>query len=199
MFGLLSYWTQAQKPFIGRITYDVEYVSFPDGMEGAEQSLPQQMTMIVKGQNVRITQQSALAGELLQIHQEGVDTIFQIFHFMDRHVLMAAPIENRSIKFRAIEKENAKNIANIETHEVYLQSGTGGHLVAWVDKKYQNPLQSELRGLDFLPLEYSVIKNGITLKMTAREVKVEPIDETYFLLPENIVRMSGSDLHKIMN
>jgi len=148
---------------------------------------------------VRIIQQSALAGELLQIHRAGVDTIFQIFHFMDRHVLMAAPIENKSIKFRAIEKENVKTIANVQTHEVYLQSGTGGHVQAWVDKKHQNPLQTELRGLNYLPLEYTVIKNGITLKMIVREVKSEPIDETYFLLPENIVRISGSDLHRIMN
>jgi|GEM_PF-611599 hypothetical protein len=199
LLGFLSAFGQAQKAFEGRIFYDVEYVSFPEGMEGVEQSLPQQMTMIVKGQNVRIIQQSALAGELLQIHRAGVDTIFQIFHFMDRHVLMAAPIENKSIKFRAIEKENVKTIANVQTHEVYLQSGTGGHVQAWVDKKHQNPLQTELRGLNYLPLEYTVIKNGITLKMIVREVKSEPIDETYFLLPENIVRISGSDLHRIMN
>jgi hypothetical protein len=70
---------------------------------------------------------------------------------------------------------------------------------AWVDKKHQNPLQTELRGLNYLPLEYTVIKNGITLRMIVRGVKSEPIDETYFLLPENIVRISGSDLHRIMN
>jgi len=48
-------------------------------------------------------------------------------------------------------------------------------------------------------LEYSLVKNGIILKLTAREVKHEPIDLTYFILPDNIVRISGSDLQRIMN
>ena len=190
---------KAQKAFEGRIVFDVEYVSFPEGMEGVEQSLPQQMTMIVKGQNLRISQQSILAGELLQIHRAGVDTIFQIFHFMDSHVLMAEPIDNKSVKYRVVEKDKEKIIAGIETHKMYLQSGTGQHFAAWVDKKYQNPMKYELRGLNYLPLEYSLVKNGIILKLTAREVKHEPIDLTYFILPDNIVRISGSDLQRIMN
>lgn len=194
-----SFHIQGQKPFEGRIIYDVEYVSFPDGMEGAELSLPQQVTMIVKGENLRIVQQSAIAGELLQIHKAGIDSVYQIFHFMQRHVLMVEPIEDKSIRFRVIEKDEIKNILGVDTRQMYLQSGTGENFYAWVDRKYLNPLKVELSGLKYLPLEYSIVRNGITMKLTARELKHEPIDNTYFMLPENIVRIRNSDLHKIMN
>ncbi len=155
--------------------------------------------MIIKGHNVRIIQQSALAGELLQIHRSSIDSIYQIFHFMDRNVLMVEPIENKSIKYRVVEMEERKELAGVQGQKMFLQSADGQHVDAWVDAKFQNHLQADLSGLKYLPLEYSIVKNGISMTLFAREIKHEPIDQTYFMLPENVVRIKGSDLQRILN
>ena len=190
---------QAQRPFEGRIHYQVEYLSFPDGMEGAELALPQQMTLLAKGSSYRMQQSSALGGPLVWIHPAKIDTVYQVFDFMERQVFLAAPVGSGAHKHRVVAKEDEREIAGWKCEEYYLQSAEGNHQTVWVNEKYRNPLKVDFPGLVYLPLQFDLWRNGIHMRFSAKRVVEEQLDGTYFTLPERAVRIREADLQRILN
>lgn len=201
LIGMLLVCTHAlaQKPFEGRIFYSVKYLSFPDGSEGVELALPQQMTLLVDGSSYRMQQSSALAGDLVWMHPAGSDTVYRQFEFMDRTVCIAETPEKNPNRFRVVEKPEEKAIAGANCQRVFLQSASGGHFEAWVNPKWKNPLIYEFPSLQSMPLQFEWLRNGIRMRFTTQKVVEEPLDETYFQPSSNCVRMRDQDLHKIMN
>ena len=201
IFLLIAWSTlvQAQKPFEGRIFYSVSYLSFPDGSEGVELALPQQMTLLVNDLSYRMQQSSALAGDLVWIYPNGSDTIYRQFEFMEKKVCFVETPKRDPNKFRVVTKPGEKEIAGAACERVFLQSAKGGHFEAWVNPKWKNPLLFQFPSLNALPLQFEMIRNGIRMRLTAQKIVEEPMDETYFLPPSNCVRMREADLHRIMN
>lgn len=197
LLGSISLW--AQKPFEGRIHYSVEYLSFPEGMEGAELSLPQQMTLVIKGVNYRMQQASALGGELVWIRPAAVDSLYQLFDFMDQKVFLAMEMKPSAARYRIVPKEGSAMIAGASCTRLLMQSASGEHREAWVWEKFMNPLTHDFPSLKFLPLQYELVKNGIHMRLTAKRIVEEPVDETYFVLPTNAVRIDEGILQRIMN
>lgn len=189
----------AQRPFEGRVHYQVTYLSFPDGVEGVELALPQSMTLVVRGHQYRMEQTSALAGELVIIHQPEVDSLYQLFEFMDRTVYTAVEAKRGAAKYRVKREDAQQSIAGVPCRKLYLQSSSGRHQYAWADTKHQNPLTLDFPSLAYFPLVFEQERNGIWMRFEAVKVVEEPLDDTYFTIPDHAVRIDERILQKIMN
>ncbi|NQV53886.1 MAG: hypothetical protein HQ500_11925 [Flavobacteriales bacterium] len=198
-FLLCAFSLVAQKPFEGRIHYSVNYLSFPDGMEGAELALPQQMTLVLNGANYRMQQASALAGDLVWIRPDGGDTLYQLFDFMDRKVFLAIPTGKGAAKYRIVPKEGELTLAGVECSRRFAQDASGEHKEIWVWERYKNPLTNDFPSLKSLPLQFDMERNGIRMRFSAERIVEEPIDQTYFTIPSNAVRIDEGILQRIMN
>jgi hypothetical protein len=44
-----------------------------------------------------------------------------------------------------------------------------------------------------------LVRNNIKYRLTAISIKEEPVDNTYFLVPKDVVRINTSDLQSILD
>jgi len=180
---------QAQKAFEGRIQYAIDYIEIPEALQGMEHALPEQSLVVIKDGNMRLQQGTLLSGEQITIHREGIDSLYQLIEVLGVKMQLTLPLEEEVNKFRVIEQQEIKNIMGYEAKHVILQDAMGTVLNAWCSAKFRNPVGSELPHLRGLPLEYELVRSGIRMHLVATQVVEEPVDETYFAIPPDYVRV----------
>lgn len=189
----------AQKPFEGRIVFKVEYLSLPEGMEGVEQMLPQKSTWMVRGEKTRVVQHVPLAGAQVIVYLPQIDSFYQQIELFDQKMMFSKPISFFDNRFRVIPKSESKDILGLQVKQVILQNAEGDVLEAWVSNKYLNTKGTELPELKGLPLQFELVRNNIKYRLTAISIIEEPVDDTYFLIPTDVVRIKTSDLQSILD
>lgn len=200
VFIFLAYFgLNAQKTFEGRIVFKVEYLSLPEGMEGVEHMLPQKSTWMVRGQQTRVVQHVPLAGWQVIVYSPQLDSFYQQIELFDQKMMFAKPISFLENRFRIIPKSESKEILGLNVKQVFLQNAQGDVLEAWVSNKYSNTKGTELPELEGLPLQFELIRNNIKYRLTAVSMNEEPVDDTYFLVPTDVVRINTSDLQSILD
>jgi len=188
----------AQKPFEGRIEFEVEYLSMPEGWEGVDKMLPQKATWVVRGGQTRILQHVPLAGWQVLIYRPQLDSFYQQIELFDQQMLFAKPLSFEPNRYRAIPQSETKEIVGLETKKMILQSAFGQVIEVWYTPKFSNTLGTELPEIKGLPLQFEVVRNGIKYRITALSIKEESVDDTYFLIPNDVVRIHVSELQKIL-
>lgn len=182
--------TQAQKPFEGRIHYAIEYIEIPEELKGMEGALPRETLWVVSQGNTRMEQGTFLGGRQVSIHREGVDSIYQLIEVVGQKMLLSMPLSTVDPQqFRVTETAEVKNILGYETQHVVLHDGNGTAFNAWYTAKFRNPAGGELPSLKGLPLEYEFARSGIRVRMIATQLVEEPVDDTYFVIPSEYVRV----------
>lgn len=71
-------------------------------------------------------------------------------------------------------------------------------MTVYYTDEFSNPGWGEYQSLKGLPLEYEMMDKGIRMRMTAKKISEEPIDATYFNVPDGYTEMNTSDLQKMM-
>lgn len=186
-----------QKPFQGKISYDIAYQEFPEGKEAMEHVLPHEATWIISGQDTRIESKTEVGGETTSIYMSDDDSVTVLFELTDRAVYLRRPRKG-AVKFRVIPKRETKSWNGIELTKHVLQSADGLVIEAWCDIRFQNTAANGYADLKFLPLIFELEDRGVLMKYTANKVVTYPIDETYFKIPEDRVRVSSRTLQKIV-
>ncbi|MEX2597395.1 MAG: hypothetical protein WEC59_10745 [Salibacteraceae bacterium] len=189
----------AQKPFEGRIVYQVEYTSLPDETGDVEAVLPQQLTAFIAGENLRVEQRTALAGNMVMIHKEKADSVYQSFTFLDQQVMLVKPVEKRPMRYRVLDGKQEKEFLGNPLHLKKLHASDGQKNIAWVSESYINPFKYDLPELKHLPLVFDMERNGIQMHLVAIKWNEEPIDETYFIIDPDAKRVTESMLSRILD
>lgn len=196
MFSIASF---AQKAFEGRIEFLVEYVDLPPGADGVEAMLPKRATWMVRNQQTRIVQHVPLAGWQVFLYLPELDSFYQQIELFDKNMLFAKPLVNEMNRFREIPKEDTKMLLGFELKQSLLQNANGDVLTIWYTPKFRNTSGTELHEIKGLPLDFEIMRNGIKYRLTATKITEEPVDDTYFQVPSDHVRIRIDDLHKILD
>ena len=182
---LLALTSLAQKPFEGRIVYNIDYRDAPQDMQGLEKMLPSELVMIVNGTTSRKEQQSVFGGKQVFLNWADQDSTIVLVDILDQKLKYTIPQDKREMqRYRVTETDESKEIKGYTCKKALLQTSKGVVLEAWYTAEFLNPDGSALPQLKGLPLKYELSQKGMTVVFTARTVKEEPIDETYFVVPE---------------
>lgn len=186
---LLSHFGWAQKPFEGRIHYDITYDQVSEEMQGVDRMLPDRMTWIIFGGYSRIEYRFQLGGSYTIIHWEESDTLYMLAEFPQQRVyttrLIQRPNQLKMMGDQAVRAECAGHPVSL-----YLIQSPYGLDSAWCSLKFQNPKGGDLPLLTYLPLEYEAERNGLHMHLKATRMQEEPVDDTYFTIPTDYVRVS---------
>lgn len=176
----------------------IEYIDLPKGFEGVENMLPHRATWVVRGEQTRIVQHVPLAGWQILLYLPKIDSFYQQIELFDKNMLFAKPIVKKQNRFREIPKEETKEEFGLELKKSLLQSAQGDVLTVWYTPKFRNTSGTELHEIKGLPLDFEVVRNGITYRLKAVKLIEESVDDTYFQVPQNCVRILINDLQKIL-
>lgn len=173
----------AQKPFEGRIIFAVDYIDIPTAYTGMQDALPKELLWVVKNENSRMQQSTTLGGEQTVIHRQGEDSLYQLVDVLGQKIKLIQPLQKQAHRFRVTEQDEAREMLGYETKKVTLQTADGAVLTAWCATRFKNPAGSDLPEIKKLPLEYEFQRGEIKMRLTAIEVTEEPVDDTYFFIP----------------
>lgn len=196
---LFSVSVLAQKPFEGKITYKIKYDDLPQEMAGLEKMLPSDLMMVVKGTTSRAEQNSVFGGKQVMINHADHDSTTVLVDILGQKLKYTIPVDKRKVeKYRITEMDETKVIKGYTCKKAVLQTSTGIVIEVWYLEEFMNPAGSDFPKLKGLPLEYELSQKGMTLKFKASSVKEEPIDETYFVVPEEYEETSFDQFNALM-
>lgn len=172
----------AQKPFEGRIRYQIQYIYLPDDMKGLESVLPQTCELITNGKDWRLTQSTEIDGEWLMIYIAHSDTVYSQMKLGPEKLRLAKNRPESSQKVRIMETDQIKTIAGIEAKKYLVKAFEGNAKEVWVNPHFLNLKKAFQSNLKQLPLEFETEVGEVRLRYTAVLISPEPIDGTYFVL-----------------
>ncbi|MBT3648104.1 MAG: hypothetical protein HN542_07685 [Flavobacteriales bacterium] len=187
----------AQKPFEGKVSFLITYQEFPEGKEAMEHVLPNEATWFISGADTRVESATEVGGETTSLYVSNQDSITVLFKLTGQSVFYRR-MKNQPVKFRVAPKQKTMTWNDIVLTRHVLQSADGLIVEAWCDTRYQNTSGTGYDDLMFLPLIFDFQDRGVRMRYTASSMDVYPIDETYFKIPEDRVRVSSHTLQKIV-
>ena len=173
----------AQETFSGRLVYSLEYLDVQDDMKGVEEKLPPVLEVITDGSNWRIKQKTLINGEYSQVYISDIDSIFETFSIGPERV---------RVSYREVETVNVKTtkpggprIIDLNT-EICEITSISGNDQSILQLESFSPIPSLFYdGLSGIPALIEMDNAGVKMRLKLVSLKSEPIDETYFALPED--------------
>ena len=181
----MSNWLIAQEQFSGRLTYSIEYLEVQDDMKGVEAMLPSSIHIVTDGKSWRSEQSTKINGDYSQLYDQEKDSIFE--------TITIGP-ERVKVSYRSVGKidlEPQKKLGpkvlerNTEIRQIASSTKNGQSVIQLTDFKSIPKLFFE--GLTGLPALIEMDNAGIKMRLKLESIVSEPIDETYFILPDDYI------------
>ena len=185
LFWGMSNWLVAQEQFSGRLTYSIEYLEVQDDMKGVEAMLPSSIHIVTDGESWRSEQSTKINGDYSQLYDQEKDSIFE--------TITIGP-ERVKVSYRSVGKidlEPQKKLGpkvlerNTEIRQIASSTKNGQSIIQLTDFKSIPKLFFE--GLTGVPTLIEMDNAGIKMRLKLESIVSEPIDETYFILPDDYI------------
>lgn len=180
--------------FEGTITFGIEYVDLPDEMAAYESMMPKEMSYKFKDEMAKMIQPSAM-GQSVIIHDGKADKTTILIDLMGSKYAMEAKNntakKDETVKPTVTLLDETKDIAGYKCQKAEVtmiaDDGEEQKLTVYYTKELmvQNFGQTDIEGLDGYPLEYEMEKEGMIMKLTAKEVKKEKVSKAEFDIPKD--------------
>lgn len=208
---LLFAFKQGAKLTEGVVEFDIAFMDLTPEMKQAEAMLPKTLTMYFKGQNMRGEMPTAM-GNTITIANEKKKEFYVLMDMMGQKTAIKqteADIkkqqQEQDVKDVKISYPNeTKTIAGYtckkaiitftmkgdkETVECYYTED-----LPVVGNKNASPGFDQIKGF---MMEYNINMSGIKMKMTAKKVRPEKVDDNKFVLPEGYTIKTMEELKKM--
>lgn len=189
-----------KKDFEGSITYGIEYIKVPDEVRGMESMLPQQMTMSIKGDKIRI-EQEVMGGSQIIVTDNKNKTAFMIMDMMGQKIavnmtkedLEKAEKETTPDEITYVDGET-KTIMGYKCNKAIITNAEkGSKNEVYYTTKIKNS-NKDYKGLPGMPLQYITKEGEMTLRMTASKISEEKLSDDLFEKPEGYDWMTMDEL-----
>lgn len=188
--------------FEGTITFGIEYVDLPDEMAAYESMMPKEMSYKFKDDMAKMIQPSAM-GQTVMIHNGKTDKTTLLMDLMGSKYAMEADNtkkKDETVKPTVTVLDETKEIAGYKCKKAEVtivgEDGEEQKLTVYYtpDLAVQKFGQTDIEGLDGYPLEYEIEKEGMIMKLTAKEVKKEKISKAEFDIPKDYQNITEEEL-----
>jgi hypothetical protein len=173
----------AQKSFSGRLIYDITYDQVPEDMKGVEKGLPEKCMVITDGSSWWIEQHTEMNGAYSIVYQSHNDSIYEMLKVGPDRVRASSKLKVNRMVWNATEaSQNWNGLAMVKYQ---CQDPKENPFVVWVSKEYMPIHGLFYADLEGLPIRFTMEKSGVRMTYALKRMISEPIDDTYFALPES--------------
>lgn len=190
IFLFLLFEATAQKIFCGELEYDVEYVDLPSDMAGLSGVLPDKCRVITDGENWRLERNTDINGVFIEIYRLDRDSIYQFLTIADERVRIEKKTNASALGETWLISSDESIVAGLTVQKRSLRNPPDISQDIWVSKEYKAIPNLFFQDLDHLPLQFEMQRQGINMRYTLVQLKLRPLDETYFSLPDNYKSVS---------
>ncbi len=175
----------AQK-FQGLVIYKVEYTKIPPGV--SKERLCDQLYFYTNGEQHRIEEKGLTNGSVF-LYSAGYPFETVLLHWLGHPVAISESIDYPASPLR-MEDESAQiagqkcSSFSIDDRKVFCSNQQMGHF-PWL------PM------LEYLPLSFSLERDGFEMKLTAIQIEDMPIESSYFNVPKEYHMMSKEELQEL--
>ncbi len=180
---ITSYSIRAQEVFSGRLSFSIEYPTVPDDMKGVEEKLPTEMKIITDGRSWLSEQITEVNGKYSRVFIDSKDSIFE--------TITIGP-ERVRVSYRKISSVDVKSINSLgpivlgqetEICEISDDDGVKQSIIQLTS--YSEIPNLFFNGLSGIPTLIEIDNAGIKMRLKLTSMSNEPLDETYFALPDD--------------
>ena len=196
----------AQELKEGKIIYQIEYKDLPaqfKEIEGIEAMLAQEMNMFFKGQMSRM-ELSMMGTNVVSLFDGKTNQSTSLLELMGTKYALEkkAEEEEQETKIEVIPTTEKKQIAGYECKKSVLkiadkQSGEKYDLEVWSTSSIGSAhmYSKHIKGF---PLAFELRNNGITMRMTAKEIVADKISDKLFKVPDDYKKVTQEELMKML-
>lgn len=195
---LLSGVMQGQRRFEGRVFYKITYLNVQDSLLGIDHVMPETAVLYVRGDAWRLDQRSRAGDEIVWISTGESDTIYQQMILAEECVMVARSFSVVDHKLQ-LQKTDVKSvIAGRGCFKWTVKDEQGTKSEAWLMTKSVNPKGFYSGNFEALPLVFDFSHSDVRMRMEAVKVVAEPIDSTYFEVPEPCRTLESAAFAKLL-
>ena len=207
---------QSKKIKEGVAEFDVSYPHLTAQMKQMESSLPQTMTIYFKNNQNRI-EMSTVVGSTYIISDNTKKEISVLMDMMSQKIAIKQTQEEITKKeaelkksgnmptFKIVESKETKIIAGYKCKKVIVEYTLDGKkeqmtcfytdALPQINTGTDNLALNEIKG--FL-MEYNITQSGIQMKIVAKEIKAQKIDDQLFSIPADYKIMTQDEITEMM-
>ena len=185
--------------FEGKVTYSIEYLEVPQEVMGFESMLPQELSLSITEYKVRV-QQSVMGGDQVIVMDKSKNEGFALMDMLGQKIailmssvdLQEQTESEQYLKYRYFEEK--KMILGYECRKAEVYSENSDQvMVVWYTEVIQNPgyQMEELKGF---PIQYEKQENGLSMRLTAKEIIREKVNPSLFEIPVDYERMTLEEM-----
>jgi GLPGLI family protein len=193
--------------FEGRIVTKTEVVDAPQEMQSAKSMMETTMTTYIKDAHSRMETTSTFMGKMIVISDYAKKEIVSCMDMMGQKKAivssMSEPVGKTEIPADMTFKETGKtkNILGYTCHEgtgTYVaKDGKSATMNIWYCKDIPNR-NTQYPALSGMPMEYSMMMQGMTMKISTIEINKESVPDSMFIIPEGYVLTTQEEMMKSM-
>ncbi|MBI1182729.1 hypothetical protein GC194_00550 [bacterium] len=200
---LLSASSLPPRAFEGTITFSIAYPELGEGMAGMVSMLPTMQEWKVKGNKLRMSQQS-MGGEQIIIVNQATGKGYVLLNIMGNKLALETTANDQELiglSGTSVElTKDSKKIAGYNCKKAIIINDSAENVVYYTPD-FANPVandNSRLQQFPGLPLYLKTTQQGTTIELTAQEVKEESVSDALFEIPAGYTITSQDELIEIM-
>lgn len=209
MFSLLSvvaiFVGSTFAQFEGKVVFGLDY-ELPEAMEAQRSMLPAEMSMLISKNKTKVIQNTMMGSQIV-ISDTKANASVLLMDMMGQKMAIDLPTptkeelkEEKQPKYKYDDK--TKKIAGYKCKHAVMSIEDEGGEESEMDVFYTEEIPSsandKLKGLKGFPLEYTIVSQGLTMIVTAKEVNKEKIAASEFEVPEGFSKMTMEEFKKSM-
>lgn len=199
--------TLAQKKFEGTIKFDLTYEDLPAEMAAMSAMLPDEMVTIIKGEKSRLEQSMGMGMSSVTITDMKKGSGIVLMDMMGQKIAMEMTKEEleKMDKKKSSQKkpefkyvDGAKEIAGYKCKKAIVSLDGAGEMELYYTEELPSGASKQYEGLKGFPLEYTIAQGPMKIKVTAKSVKQEPVNNNLFEIPSGYDKMTFEEFQKSM-
>ena len=184
-----------------------EVVDAPAEMQSKKSMMENTMTCWVKDMHSRIETSSAFMGKMIIISDYNKKESITCMDMMGQKKAIVSSMNEQPTKSEVPanitykETGKTKTILGYTCHETVgtftTKEGQSATMSLWYCKDIPNR-NTQHPSLSGMPLEYTMMLQGMTMKISTVEISKEPVSDAMFVVPEGYVRTTQEEMKKAM-
>jgi GLPGLI family protein len=186
--------------FTGTIIYSINFEELPAEAKEMAAFLPKEMSLTAKGELARIEMETGIMGKQITLIDNNNKTLTQLTDMMGQKMAVVnnfdSEDDNETPKPKIEKTDETKVIAGYTCKKVIMyDENTDANVVLYVTNEIPNLQKNQFKGVEGMPLEYTISVQGLKMTFSATKVEKKEVKDSIFEIPEGYTKMNADSMN----